>query len=125
MIPGGLPTDNSPWGIVDYWTQLAHDIWSVSTPGHGGLYVGDVSASYLPAEVQDCMDGPPWFEEDCEAVIVVALLWDRLNPHAVASTWSSMTRERALALAENTASYFESYAPCLPFLRAAHSVPTA
>ena len=64
-----LPTHHSPWGLVDYYQQLGNDIWVVTTPGHGGLYVGPESAGNIPIEVQQCMTDGSWFEEDCEMPI--------------------------------------------------------
>ena len=107
-----------PWGEVDDETQIGPDIWVVSTPSHGGLYVGPDSASHIPPEVQDCMGTRPWYEEDCEMVIILALLWDRLDMSAVAATWSSLDQERVVELAERTASDFDSYNSCLEAIRA-------
>lgn len=111
---------STPWGDADDQTQIGDDIWVVSTPGHGGLYVGYESASRIPTTVKQCMMTRfPWFEEDCEMIIVIALLWDLLDEAVVARKWPRLTREEAFESAERIATSIDDFAGCLEPLRAA------
>ena len=108
-----LPRFQSPWGKVDLWEQLGDDIWVVHTPSHGGLYVGPESLALLPDEVKWCMRDRPWFEEDSELGIVLALLWDRCDQGIVERCFLGLTREQVLDRAESDARFFDGYAACL------------
>ena len=79
----------SPWGKVEDATRIGPEIMKVSTPSHGGLHVTGAAARAISDDVWDCMmNGRGWAEEDCEEVIVLALLlWSGhiTNPHTLAN----------------------------------------
>lgn len=68
------------WGGVDWSEELGPGIWSVATPGHGGICLSSQRAGALNAEI------PGWnspysshfeLEEDCDWALV-ALVWPEL-----------------------------------------------
>jgi hypothetical protein len=63
---GGL----SPWGVVDAVTPFKDGVVFVSTPSHGGFWVPQEQQHRLPSAIAP-MHGRSWFEEDCEAWVVV------------------------------------------------------
>ena len=68
---------NSPWGQIDYLEVRAPGIISVSTPGHGGIWVSPELEATLPASVRAiAREYAPaqWYEEDCDCIIPLALL---------------------------------------------------
>lgn len=58
----------SPWGAVDSYDVIAPGIVSVSTPSHGGIKLDRARNAQVHPAFQNT-DG--WYEEDCEADIVV------------------------------------------------------
>lgn len=72
LVPGGkvgvkVPGegDRSPWGTIDSVHEECPGIYSVGTPGHGGVWVAPDLRKHLPAEYRR----RAWFEEDCEYAI--------------------------------------------------------
>ena len=53
----------TPWGKVDSVSEIAEGIFSVGTPGHGGLKLSRKKNSQMPSFMRN--DGG-WYEEDCE-----------------------------------------------------------
>ena len=115
-----IPTTNSPWGEVDQADQIADDIWSVATPGHGGFYIGPESYSAVPAKVRRSLRGRRWFEEDVEMYIVLQFVWDRCNEWALGQIFPA-DRERLLEVAWKLAAKYHS--DCLPALAALRDSP--
>lgn len=60
----------TPWGQADYTRKAREGVYSVGTPGHGGVLVGrGVARQHLSAQAQAI--GQPFgswlaFEEDCD-----------------------------------------------------------
>lgn len=71
---------DTPWGRADGIKQLVPGIWSVSTPGHGGLYVAPELWNTMPETLQ-CTPYSKggWFEEDCDWAIAALFFWDLLE----------------------------------------------
>ena len=70
----------SPWGEVQSCEELFNGIFSVSTPGHGGIMVESQSVFYLSSAARKCgfrEGGYLCFEEDCQEVVVLRELLDR------------------------------------------------
>lgn len=62
----------SPWGAVQIADELAPGIWQVHTAGHGGILVSDERWRAMPAALRaNPYGGAHWFEEDCEALLVL------------------------------------------------------
>lgn len=63
---------NSPWGKVDYQEMMKEGVYSVSTPGHGGIMVHKSIELSDAAKNQAEVHGEFYcFEEDCLAVIAI------------------------------------------------------
>lgn len=66
---------SSPWGPVQRAKRLAEGIWSVSTSGHGGIWISNERVQQLH-EIMGynyptfCKDYQ-WYEEDCDWTIPV------------------------------------------------------
>jgi hypothetical protein len=71
-----IPT-SSPWGEVDHHTVIAEGIVFVGTSSHGGIKLSPQRMADFPAELLGDDDGflnqrqRGWFEEDCDATLVV------------------------------------------------------
>ena len=62
---------NSPWGKIDYLTEIQQGVYFVSTPSHGGFMVSlaiPLSNAAKKRAIQ--FEGFYCFEEDCQASIV-------------------------------------------------------
>jgi hypothetical protein len=64
----------TPWGISDDVTHFAEGIWFYTTPSHGGFRLSAERLLELPEALRKTnlnYCGAQWFEEDCEASLVV------------------------------------------------------
>jgi hypothetical protein len=68
---GSLPNvhegSRSPWGTVDYSSELARGIVSVGTAGHGGIKLSPERNRVIPAGLKERAG---WYEEDAASSIV-------------------------------------------------------
>jgi hypothetical protein len=66
----------TPWGVSQSSEQIAPGVWFVSTSSHGGLFLtGDAKRRVINAfPTFKPFAGWPWFEEDCDASAVFAVL---------------------------------------------------
>lgn len=72
---------SSPWGTIQHVTELADGIVSVSTAGHGGIWITSERERQIPANVRAIARqyAPAnWYEEDCDACIPMAWFADEL-----------------------------------------------
>lgn len=80
-----MKIQSSPWGSVQSQRELAPGIIQVSTAGHGGIWLSLERQVQLPAWALEVPSGycpkPMWWEEDCEAMIVVYVFWEELKHH--------------------------------------------
>jgi len=60
--------------MAQHGERIADGIWSVSTAGHGGLYVSHDRLLQMPAilSADTPYSGGSWFEEDCDWCLVCA-----------------------------------------------------
>ncbi len=67
-------TINTPWGESQSSQQIAPGIVFHSTASHGGFCLRADRMREIPAKLQGLnrYGGGQWFEEDCEASIVIA-----------------------------------------------------
>ncbi len=71
----------SPWGPIDFVAALGADgIVTVSTPGHGGLFVPAALLDRIPAAHRSYAakwsGSDQWYEEDCAwAAVALAFPW--------------------------------------------------
>ena len=83
----------SPWGAIQHLEQLGMGIASVSTAGHGGIFVPTHLLHNIPQARRDwaakSSGSPNWYEEDCcWAAVAVAfpqLFDDEALRHAAAT----------------------------------------
>lgn len=88
----------TPWGPPQDQRDLGMGVTWVRTAGHGGLHISD--PSILPDGVTATfLNGPHWAEEDNEAVIVAALLYDKLDIHLITSSSHEEIVESAKGIA--------------------------
>jgi len=66
-LPSNAPK-RSPWGTVDYAKELAPGVFTVSTPGHGGIKLDRKRNAAVPKPVRR---KGGWYEEDCEYALAV------------------------------------------------------
>jgi len=62
---------SSPWGSVQHQTNYTQGVDAVSTAGHGGFKLDRRWNGFIPEAFRRA-DG--WYEEDCDAYIVVYFL---------------------------------------------------
>jgi hypothetical protein len=69
MIRHGSRT---PWGATDHVEKLADGIYSVSTPGHGGIWLDQERRNMMPPEfvAANFLGTAEWWEEDCDWSLV-------------------------------------------------------
>ncbi len=70
----------TPWGTVEYLTEVAPGIASVSTPGHGGVKLS-AARNKLVHPAWRAEGG--WYEEDCEWAFVAITFPDAYKPEVV------------------------------------------
>lgn len=84
-----MKIQSSPWGSVQYWRELAPGIVQVYTAGHGGIRLSPERQAQLPAWALEVPSGycpkPMWWEEDCEAMVVVYVFWEELKRYQPAA----------------------------------------
>jgi hypothetical protein len=67
----------TPWGPAQIVTALLPgQVFSVTTAGHGGIYVTGAALDRIPAEWRAATwtKSPNWYEEDCDWAIVARFL---------------------------------------------------
>ena len=100
----------TPWGEAQGEPEIiAEGMSFVTTAGHGGLVLSPDRWLSLPEDVRESLQDPMFAEEDCEAVIVLALLGLEMERNHL---------ERAIRVAGR----FEKYAPALPHLEALREI---
>lgn len=101
----------TPWGLSDDApTIFADGIEFYTTPSHGGFLVATERLAQMPAELRKTdlrYCGASWFEEDCEATLVVLAFPDAFTAD-----------ERVRAMNSLKAWYPTKYAAYLPTVHA-------
>ncbi len=91
---------DSPWGQTQYVGGVAEGIYRIITASHGGLRLLQAAQDKLPPGVRQMfLNGPEWAEEDCEEIIVLALL--------------GLTGKREILLALKMAQQIPRYQPAV------------
>ncbi len=86
LIPGCDP--ESPWGKIDHVENLDSEghVKFVSTPSHGGVLLSAFAFAMLPPIIQNWaknesfLKSSKWFEEDCDAPVILMALREVLKP---------------------------------------------
>ncbi len=77
-------TTDTPWGHAQQYENLGQGIFSVSTAGHGGIFVPDEMLGSIPEEHQrwaaQWSGSRNWYEEDCCWAAVAVAFPDRFPP---------------------------------------------
>lgn len=67
------PPVRTPWGDVQTREEIGKGIWSVSTAGHGGLWLEPATYALMPSAAKTTLYSKGgWYEEDCDALLVYA-----------------------------------------------------
>mgnify|MGYP003452830810 CR=1 FL=1 len=64
----------SPWGAIQTRREIAPGIVRVTTASHGGIWLAADRLAQMPSgfvRPSAYHDGLEWFEEDCEAALVI------------------------------------------------------
>ena len=94
---------DTPWGPPQHTSMVAEGVVRVVTASHGGLRLLPEAQDRIPGEVRNSlMNGAQWAEEDCEEIIVLALL--------------RQTNERETLVALKMAQQIPAYRPAVPHL---------
>lgn len=73
----------SPWGSIQSVEEIAEGIVSVTTAGHGGIWLAPALEAKVPAGLRALARQyapSQWYEEDCDAYIVGFVFADKLEP---------------------------------------------
>lgn len=65
------PPTWTPWGRTQAQSQVIPGVWFVSTAGHGGFWLNPQRRRDMPKALLGKRKGRTWFEEDCEAALVI------------------------------------------------------
>ena len=65
---------STPWGRIQDHHRIADGVVSVSTAGHGGIWLSDERIKQLPAHYQPFTGTPRWNEEDEDGALVMQYL---------------------------------------------------
>jgi hypothetical protein len=80
---------NTPWGKADMVTRYARGINFYSTPGHGGFKLSEKMNKRVPVELREQsfngLGTKGWYEEDCDAYIVIVVFSEYFTPQEVES----------------------------------------
>jgi hypothetical protein len=68
MIAMPKEKGRSPWGSIQHVSIVADGIWFVETAGHGGFKLSRKRQAEMPVALRR---KGAWYEEDCEAALVV------------------------------------------------------
>ena len=93
-----MKIQSSPWGRVQKQQQIAPGIIWVHTAGHGGIWLSPERQAQLPAwalEIgsQYC-EKPTWWEEDCEAAVVMYVFFEEIGQHWPSWSGFGMTKKK-------------------------------
>jgi hypothetical protein len=82
-------TTSTPWGKADMVTRYARGINFYTTPGHGGFHLSAKMNKRVPIELREQswagMGIKGWYEEDCDADIVIVTFSEYFTPEEVES----------------------------------------
>ena len=117
---------NTPWGKPQQVLEIAPEVHLVSTASHGGIHISDaVKRKFfkdLPEETykMNLWDSSNWFEEDCEAKVVLYILYPLLSKtefsfsrrdsfKSLEGSFSEKTVRKIVRLAKEASARIEGY----------------
>lgn len=68
------PSMSTPWGSIQTYTRIAEGVISVSTAGHGGIWLSDERIAQLPDHYEPFTGTRRWAEEDEDGALVLQYL---------------------------------------------------
>ena len=68
------PKMSTPWGKINHYHKIDDGIYSVSTPGHGGIWLSDEHIEKLPKRYKSFTGTNRFHEEDEDAPLVLQYL---------------------------------------------------
>ena len=74
--PAGTMT---PWGPSQDARVVAPGITFHSTASHGGYHLSPERYAQMPEGFKETFAGGPWYEEDCDAAMVILVFEDELG----------------------------------------------
>lgn len=79
----------TPWGEADDVIKLADGMVRVSTPSHGGIWLSERRRAQMPHPLGriETYAGANWYEEDCDAYLVILAFPELFPPLSV---WSAV-----------------------------------
>lgn len=88
----------TPWDFADHKDEIAPGIVFYSTPGHGGFWLSDERMAQVAPELREATfvgrqpgwERGRWYEEDCDAAIVIVTFPDYFTAQQVSSAWASL-----------------------------------
>lgn len=82
-----LKGKTTPWGATQQATEYAPGIVFHSTAGHGGFHLDAARMRQFRSRLPSFTTyaGGPWFEEDCDAAVVVVVFPEAFDDDAVRS----------------------------------------
>ena len=87
---------HTPWGHADQYENLGQGIFTVSTPGHGGIFVPDEFLHNIPKEQREWAKSwsgsENWYEEDCCWAAVAVNIPSRFKPEHVEHAKKTLAR---------------------------------
>lgn len=96
-------TTTTPWGRADMVTRFARGINFYSTPGHGGFKVSDELNRRVPIELREQSFGglglKGWYEEDCDAYIVITTFSEYFTPEEVSNAREALAKYLPVSVA--------------------------
>lgn len=91
----------TPWGRADDVTDYGGGVLFYSTPSHGGFRVTVADGSRrIPAQFRppEWHGWPSWYEEDCDAHLVVAFIPELFTPTERAASYEALAHWHPEAL---------------------------
>jgi hypothetical protein len=75
----------TPWGVAQSVKTIAPGIELIETAGHGGFRLSPERRQEMPEQYrnQQIFAGGNWYEEDCDAALVVASFPQFFKPETV------------------------------------------
>lgn len=104
----------TPWGLADVINPYAEGLAFVSTASHGGFYIEGEYRKRIPDWITEhnWLGSTVWFEEDCDAWLVVWLIPERFEPRKVveAGEMIRLTRDDGESLLARLTEYRAQFA---------------
>ena len=96
-------TTNTPWGKADLVTRYVKGVNFYTTPGHGGFKLSESVNRLIPVELRRNSFGglglKGWYEEDCDAYIVITTFSEYFTPEEVSNAREALAKYLPVSVA--------------------------